>query len=144
MVQPDFTPFTHGFDYRHKIFLSGRHIFEQDTVLQILAVAYHVADSKCIQKPPAHRLHSDVLRIFYVIIITAFTLAFDIDIEQFLDIGPPVMESPFGQFLPVIQRRTHPPVIQFLERYLSSPADSIHKPDIFKKKVFIHNSNHKN
>jgi hypothetical protein len=123
--------FLHRIDDRFQIILTRWHIFQDDTILDTLAVGHCVAHAESVEKPRAESISTYVLFVLDVIAIFATILVNYTDAEHVPDDISPVVKRSLGNIHTSADICiTEPSLIQFLERDLMTAIDSVYHPNI--------------
>ena len=99
-----------------------------------LAVQQQVADGDGFEQPAAKAAAPDFLHIIYIIMVAAFALTLDDEVEHVLGRNLPFVEGADGYGLRV-HLLVEPLLVDFLEGDSSGPVDGVHEPNIFVDKV---------
>ena len=130
----------HRFEDERQGVLSRWNILEEDAVLDGLAVQQQVADGDGLEQPAAKAAAPDFLYIIYIIMVAAFALTFDDEVEHVFGCNLPFVEGADGDGLRV-HLLVEPLLVDFLEGDSSGPVDGVHEPNIFVDKVLCHSKN---
>ena len=87
--------FLHRLNDGLQIFLSWRHVFQNDAVLNALAVGQGIADAERVVKPGTETVIADILRIGDIVTVFTTVLVGNFDAEHVPNNIAPVVESAF-------------------------------------------------
>jgi len=85
------------------VLLARRDVFQQDPVLDALAVAKGIDDVEGAEEPGAPPVSSELPLVLDVVAVVAALLVLDVDVEDVFDGVAPVVEGSFGRSLPPLR-----------------------------------------
>ena len=109
------TVFLHRLNDGLKVALARRHVFQNDTVFNALAIRQCIAYTECIVEPGAEAILTDVFFVLYVISVLPSVLIDYADTEHIPDDITPVVKGTFGNVHTSADVITKPEFIQFFE-----------------------------
>ena len=111
--------------------LTRRHVFQNNTIFDTLAVCQCIAHTESVVKPGTESVLTDVLLVLNVVTILATSFISDVDAEHIPDDITPVVEGALGNIDTSADVISQPQLVQFFERDFTLAIDGFYHPDIF-------------